>query len=349
MTLLWVDASAGASGDMLLGALVGAGADLAAVQAAVDALGTEPVRLTAGQVTRAGLAATKVDVAAPASDVRRTWPDVRALIEGAGLDTAVRDRALDVFARLARAEGAAHGVDPEQVHFHEVGALDSLADVVGTCAALHDLGVSEVRCTAVAVGQGTVRTEHGLLPVPGPAVLAVLAEAGAPVGSGDVDGEACTPTGAALLAAVVSSWGAMPTMRVQATGTGAGGRDPEGRPNVLRIVLGEHAAVSPDPAAESEVVLEANVDDLDPRVWPSVLAAPARGGRVRRVADADPDEEGPTGPHALGAGAGGGRRGRTPGRVHRELDDRCARAPGRQAGAAPRDPHRHGRRGRRSG
>ena len=273
MTLLWVDASAGASGDMLLGALVGAGADLAVVQAAVDALGTEPVRLAAAQVTRAGLAATKIEVAAPDSNVRRTWPDVRAMIEGAGLDTAVRDRALDVFARLARAEGGAHGIDPDQVHFHEVGALDSLADVVGTCAALHDLGVTEVRCTAVAVGQGTVRTEHGLLPVPGPAVLAVLAEAGAPVGSGDADGEACTPTGAALLAAVVSSWGAMPTMQVQATGTGAGGRDPEGRPNVLRAVLGERTAVSQDPDADSEVVLEANVDDLDPRVWPSVLAA----------------------------------------------------------------------------
>jgi uncharacterized protein (TIGR00299 family) protein len=271
VTLLWVDASAGASGDMLLGALVGAGADLAVVQAAVDALGTEPVRLTARQVTRAGLAATKVDVDAPDSDVHRTWPDVRALIDGAGLEAAVRDHALDVFARLARAEAAAHGVDPEEVHFHEVGALDSLADVVGTSAALHELGVSEVSCTAVAVGQGTVRTEHGLLPVPGPAVLAVLAEAGAPVGSGGVDGEACTPTGAALLASMVDSWGGLPDLRVHATGTGAGGRDPEGRPNVLRAVLGERAA--PSDSATHALVLEANVDDLDPRVWPSVLTA----------------------------------------------------------------------------
>jgi pyridinium-3,5-bisthiocarboxylic acid mononucleotide nickel chelatase len=273
VTLLWVDASAGASGDMLLGALVGAGADLAALQAAVDALGTEPVRLTERRVTRSGLAATKVDVEAPESNRRRTWPDVRALVEQSGLHPAVRDRALDVFARLARAEATAHGVDPEEVHFHEVGALDSLADVVGTCAALHDLDVSEVRCSAVTVGQGSVRTEHGLLPVPGPAVLAVLAEVGAPVGSGDVDGEACTPTGAALLASVVASWGGLPTMRVQSAGTGAGSRDTEGRPNVLRAVLGERAdvvsALAPDPA----VVLEANVDDLDPRVWPSVLAA----------------------------------------------------------------------------
>jgi len=196
VTVAWVDASAGASGDMLLGALIGAGADLAVLQAAVDALGTEPVRLTAGPVTRSGLAATQVEVVAPASDVRRTWPDIQALIEGADLAAPVRDLALDVFARLARAEAAAHGIPADDVHFHEVGALDSLADVVGVCAALHDLAVTEVHCTPVALGQGSVGTEHGLLPVPGPAVLAVLAEVGAPVGAGDVEGEACTPTGA---------------------------------------------------------------------------------------------------------------------------------------------------------
>ena len=274
MTVAWVDASAGASGDMLLGALVGAGADLAVLQAAVDALGTEPVRLTARPVTRSGLAATQVEVAAPASDVRRTWPDIQALIEGADLAAPVRDLALDVFARLARAEAAAHGIPAAEVHFHEVGALDSLADVVGVCAALHDLAVSEVHCTPVALGQGSVRTEHGLLPVPGPAVLAVLAEVEAPVGAGDVDGEACTPTGAALLAATVTHWGALPGLRVSATGTGAGSRDTAGRPNVLRVVLGEltTAELAADEPVDA-VVLAANVDDLDPRVWPGVLAA----------------------------------------------------------------------------
>jgi uncharacterized protein (TIGR00299 family) protein len=270
VTVAWVDASAGASGDMLLGALVGAGADLAVLQAAVDALGTEPVRLTVQPVTRAGLAATQVEVAAPSSDARRTWPDVRALIGAAGLAAPVRDLALDVFARLARAESAAHGISADEVHFHEVGALDSLADVVGVCAALHDLSVSELHCTPVALGQGTVRTEHGLLPVPGPAVLAVLAEAEAPVGAGDVDGEACTPTGAALLAATVTGWGGLPDLRVTATGTGAGSRDTAGRPNVLRVVLGEPAAPG---ESDGAMVLEANVDDLDPRVWPGVLAA----------------------------------------------------------------------------
>ena len=270
MTLAWVDASAGASGDMLLGALVAAGADLAVLQRAVDALGTEPVRLVVRDVSRSGLTATKVDVEAPPSDVRRTWRDVRDLLAEADLAAPVRDRALDVFARLARAEGAVHGIDPEDVHFHEVGALDSLADVVGVSAALHDLGVTDVTCGPLALGRGEVRTAHGVLPVPVPAVLALLAGTTAPVGAGEVDGEACTPTGAALLASAVSSWGPLPPMQVRATGSGAGSRETAGRPNLLRVVLGERSGGQ---AAEEAVVLEANVDDLDPRVWPGVLAA----------------------------------------------------------------------------
>ena len=277
MTLLWVDASAGASGDMLLGALVSAGGDLAVVQAAVDTMGVEPIRLVARRVTRAGLAALKVDVEVAASEVRRTWPDVRALLTAAALPRPVRDRALDVFGRLAVAEAAAHGVDVDDVHFHEVGALDSLADVVGVCAALDHLGITDVQCCPIALGSGAVVAAHGLLPVPGPAVLAVLSAVGAPVGSGDIDGEACTPTGAALLASVVSVWGALPAMTVTSVGTGAGGRDPVGRPNVVRVVVG--SPISPDAADDTDlgtdtaVVIEANVDDLDPRLWPSVLAA----------------------------------------------------------------------------
>jgi uncharacterized protein (DUF111 family) len=140
-------------------------------------------------------------------------------------------------------------------------------------AALHDLGVIEVRCGPLALGRGEARTRHGVLPVPVPAVLGVLAGTGAPVSAGEVDGEACTPTGAALLASAVSAWGPMPAMTVRATGSGAGGRDPEGRPNVLRVVLGDAVDGAGGPAYDDAVVLEANVDDLDPRVWPGVLAA----------------------------------------------------------------------------
>ena len=175
-----------------------------------------------------------------------------------------------------------------------------------------------------------MRTAHGLLPVPGPAVLAVLAEAGAPVGSGDVDGEACTPTGAALLAAVVGSWGALPTMRVQATGTGAGGRDPEGRPNVLRAVLGERRGRRAGRRVGA-LVLEANVDDLDPRVWPAVLAALLAAGASDAWLTPILMKKGRPA-HTLSALVPPEcARRRAPGRVHRELDDRRARAPGRQA------------------
>ena len=269
-SLAWFDASAGASGDMMLGALVDAGAPLPAMQAAVAALGVEPVRLTARRVTRAGLSATEVEVGVPPTDVTRTWADIRGLLAAAPLADGVRDRAMAVFERLARAEAAAHGVPEDDVHFHEVGALDSLADVVGSCAALEALDVGRAVCSPVALGSGTVRAAHGVIPVPVPAVLAVLREAGAPVHSGAGAGEACTPTGAALLAATASAWGGLPPMRVTATGAGAGGRDPEGYPNVLRVVLGEPAD---DRGPGDAVVLEANVDDLDPRLWPAALSA----------------------------------------------------------------------------
>jgi uncharacterized protein (TIGR00299 family) protein len=228
-------------------------------------------------VTRAGLAATRVDVQVPPSDVRRTWPDIRGLIESAALADEVRARALDVFARLARAEAAAHGTSEDEVHFHEVGALDSLADVVGASAALHALRIDSAAGSPVTVGSGTVRTAHGVLPVPVPAVVALLREAGAPVRGGVLEHEACTPTGAALLGSVVSTWGSLPAMTVAAVGTGAGGRDDERVPNVLRVLVGAAAQGVHGPGMvrplDEAVVLEANVDDLDPRLWPGVLSA----------------------------------------------------------------------------
>jgi len=280
MTLAWFGCEAGASGDMFLGALVDAGAPLDVMQSAVDAVGVEHVALRAREVTRAGLAAIQVEVRAPRSDVVRTWGNIRGLLETADLDDAVRGRALDVFARLARAEAVAHRVSPEQVHFHEVGALDAIADVVGSCAGLHALGVQRADASAVAVGSGMVRSEHGLLPVPAPAVLSVLAEADAPIHAGPVAREMCTPTGAALLAATVTRWGGLPPMRVRASGSGAGVRDHDEVPNVLRLVLGEPAELEADDhwRADQEIVLESNVDDLDPRLWPSVLAALFKAG-----------------------------------------------------------------------
>jgi pyridinium-3,5-bisthiocarboxylic acid mononucleotide nickel chelatase len=271
MTVAWFQCLAGASGDMLLGALLDAGAPLDAVQAAVDAVGTEPIRIETGDAVRQGLAATQAHVRVPPSSVVRTWANIRLLLESADLPEAVRARALDVFARLADAEATAHRTTPDQVHFHEVGALDAVADVVGVCAALHALGVTDAVSSAVAVGSGMVRSSHGLLPVPGPAVLALLSSAGAPTYSGDVPYELCTPTGAALLAATVSSWGPMPLGRVVAVGYGAGSRELDELPNVLRVVLLEPADTGS--SGPGERVLETNVDDLDPRLWPGVLDA----------------------------------------------------------------------------
>jgi uncharacterized protein (TIGR00299 family) protein len=279
--LAWVDASAGVAGDMLLGALVDAGAPLEVVQAAVDAVIPGAVRLTVGGVVRAGLRATKVDVQLVAPDQpNRRWAEIRQRLHSAGLTDGVRDRALAVFAALAEVEARAHGGAVEGVHFHEVGAWDSIADVVGTCAALEALGVAEVECSSISLGSGTVRSAHGVLPVPVPAVLGLTT--GWDVAGGG-DGELATPTGAALLTVLATRQGPLPSMRLLASGVGAGTRDVPGRANVVRVVIGEASASSrnPDPdvdhvpdddlAAVDLIVLECNIDDLDPRVWPSVL------------------------------------------------------------------------------
>ena len=273
----WLDCSAGISGDMLLGALIDAGAPLDVLQTAVDAIGVEPVRLSVAPVTRGGLGALKVEVAVADHAATRTWREIRALLERADLHEAVRRTALDVFAQLAAAEGQVHRVDPQEVHFHEVGALDAVADVVGAAAGLHALALTSLTASAVVLGSGTTRGAHGPLPVPAPAVLALLT--GVPVLAGPVAKEMTTPTGAALLAATVTSYGTLPPMRLVRTGYGAGGRDPVEVANVLRLVLGEpvrgesvpHEPVPGGP--ETALLLQTNVDDLDPRLWPGVLTA----------------------------------------------------------------------------
>lgn len=258
----WLDCSAGMSGDMLLGALVDVGVPLAVLQAAIDVVAPEPVLLTATTVTRAGIGATHVRVETAASTTPRTWADVRQLLTR--LDGPVAATAAEAFRRLAEAEAHVHRVAVDDVHFHEVGALDAIADVVGAAAGLQHLGLSELVVSPVAVGSGTTRGAHGPLPVPVPAVLALLT--GVPVHSGAVAHESCTPTGAALVAATASSYGALPAMTVTRSGTGAGGRDPAEVANVVRLVIGDRTR---EPS--TALMLETNVDDLDPRLWPTVL------------------------------------------------------------------------------
>ncbi|HEY5979180.1 MAG TPA: nickel pincer cofactor biosynthesis protein LarC [Microlunatus sp.] len=264
----WIDASAGIAGDMLLGALVDAGADLAVVQSAVDAVVPASIRLGAAEVTRAGQRATKITVEVITEDLpHRRWSTIRDGLIEAPLMHPVRARAMATFARLAEAEAHAHGIPTDEVHFHEVGALDSIADVVGVAAALEDLGVTSLSAGSVAVGSGRTRAAHGDLPVPVPAVVRL--SAGWRIHAGGA-GELTTPTGMALVAALAQTCEDLPSMILTSSGAGAGTKDFPGRPNLTRVLLGERSS-SAAPATESMIVLEANIDDLDPRLWPGVL------------------------------------------------------------------------------
>jgi len=273
----WIDASAGVAGDMLLGALTSAGADLARIQAAIDAVVPGSVRLSAALVTRAGTAACKVEVEVLVEDPpHRAWETIRALLTAAALAGPVRDRALAVFESLAEAEGRVHGVPAEQIEFHEVGALDSIADVVGVCAALHDLGVDTLSAGEVALGSGHVRAAHGRIPVPVPAVVELAR--GWRVSAGGA-GELTTPTGMALVSTLCSTCTELPAMTLTGSGVGAGTKDFPGRANVTRVLIGSPAAAtSPGGAGDPAVLLEANIDDLDPRLWPDILASLLRAG-----------------------------------------------------------------------
>ncbi len=275
--LAWVDARNGVAGDMLLGALVDAGAPLERLRTAVEAVLPDTVALRAHEVRRAGMRATKVEVDVIAPDQpHRTWATIRALLQAAPLDDRVRTDALAVFRTLAEAEARAHGIDVETVHFHEVGAWDSIADVVGVCAGLAELGVDRLTAGPVALGSGAIDSAHGRIPVPVPAVVELAR--GRPV-IVDGDGELATPTGMALLAALATPASALPPAVLRGLGIGAGTRNPPDRPNVVRLLLADAVAPVgvPDAAGATvtveATVLEANVDDLDPRVWPLVLDA----------------------------------------------------------------------------
>ncbi|MEM8705785.1 MAG: LarC family nickel insertion protein [Actinomycetota bacterium] len=237
MTIGWFDGGAGASGDMLLGALVGAGVPLDVPAAAIDALDLG-VTLRAEAVQRASLGATRIHVEVPDTTVVRHLPDILALFSP--LDAPVRELATAVFQRLAAAEAGVHGTTIDEVHFHEVGALDSIADIVGAAAGVVHLELDRILCSILSLGSGSIRGAHGPIPVPAPAVLELLA-GGVPVQAGPAPFESTTPTGAAVLAEIVDEWCPMPAMTVTTVGKGAGGRDSTEVANVLRLVVGEPA------------------------------------------------------------------------------------------------------------
>jgi uncharacterized protein (TIGR00299 family) protein len=277
--ILYIDCVGGAAGDMLLAALIDAGADLAAVRQALAATGVEGLDLELTRVERHGIGATHVDVVAPHEHVHRSWRDVRAIVEAAGLAAWPRARALDAFARLARAEGLIHGVPPDEVHFHEVGSLDAIGDIVGVCVAAASLGADEITCSPLPTSRGFVRAAHGRLPLPAPATLEILREAGAPLVALEAGAELVTPTGAALVAALATSFGPFPGMVPRQIGYGAGTRDPEELPNLVRVVLGESTRATFD-GAKSIYLIEANIDDLSPELVPDAAAAATSAGAV---------------------------------------------------------------------
>lgn len=258
MNIAWFHCFSGIAGDMALGSLVDAGADLDQIRRMLETLPVGGWALEAEPVLRGGIAATAIQVHVRESTVVRTAAHIQGLVAEARLPERVQERALATFAALAQAEGRLHRRPPEQVHFHEVGGVDAIVDVVGTCIALELLEVDEVRSSAVTTGIGMIRSAHGQLPNPAPAVVELLR--GALTQGVDVPVELTTPTGAALLAALSCGFGPMPAMRISATGFGAGSRDLDDRPNLTQVVVGV-AAEAELVDGQPVVLLEANVDD----------------------------------------------------------------------------------------
>lgn len=271
----WVDARVGVAGDMLLAALLDAGADLDAVNAAVAAVTHGRVKIEVRPVLRRGIAAVQLAIIGDDHERFATLAQALDRIHSAKLPAGVAATAEAVMTRLATAEAVVHGCAVDEVTLHEVGAMDTLVDVVGCISAVQQLDVSLI-CSPIGVGSGFVDVAHGVLSVPAPGVVELLRLAKAPSHAGPLQREAATPTGVALLAELAEQWTPQPSMTVTAVGTGAGSADPTEAANVVRILVGEATGHSPAPQTSDEpsadvVELRCNVDDLDPRVWPSVV------------------------------------------------------------------------------
>jgi uncharacterized protein (TIGR00299 family) protein len=297
--VLYFDCFAGAAGDMVLGALIDAGVKLEDVRRALGSLAISPATVWTERVTRTGIAATKFCVKgehAPLDhahdhsrdqghghdhghhhghshvhteaheekhlQVHRTLADINRLIDGSALSQTGRDRAKALFARLGEAEAAIHGTSLEQVHLHEVGALDSIIDIVGTVFAMETLGAQRIVASPLNVGSGSVRTAHGVYPVPAPATARLLKDV--PIYAGAQQVEMVTPTGALLITGYAQEFGPPPPMRIAQIGYGAGNRDFADTPNVLRVLIGEADAAAP---SHTVVVIEAEIDDMNPQIF----------------------------------------------------------------------------------
>ena len=278
------DCVSGVAGDMTLAALVSAGWPVAELEALPTRLGLTGVTIEVRDVRRGPFAAKHVDVRSDEQQPHRHLHHIEAILDRAELPATVRDRAKAVFRRLAEAEAEVHGSTVQKVHFHEVGAVDAIVDIVGVLLGLESLGIRSVSASVLPLGRGSVDSQHGRIPVPAPATALLLR--GAPVVGGPVEGELVTPTGAALLMTLASSWGDPPAMRMTAVGTGAGTKDFPAHPNILRLLIGEPAPFSIE-ESRTVTVLETALDDANPQYLAAtvqaLLAAGARDAMVAPV------------------------------------------------------------------
>ena len=268
MRTLYFDCFAGASGDMILGALIAAGADARALQEQLALLDVSDFEVSFETVDRSGISATHARVSVVEEQKHRHLSAILKIIAASRLSETVKRRASRIFERLGEAEARVHNVPVERIHFHEVGALDAIVDVCGACIGFELLGVERFVSSPLHVGSGTIEMAHGRFPVPPPAVTELLRDA--PIYATDIKGELVTPTGAAIISTVCAEYGALPRMRVAATGYGAGTREYKDFPNVLRVMIGEtdEAAASDEATTDSEtlIMIETNLDDTTPQV-----------------------------------------------------------------------------------
>ena len=265
MNLAYFDCFSGISGDMTLGALIDAGCDVARLRSELQRLQVPGWEISAEKVWKNGMAATYAKVKTEDQKKHRSLTDILEILKKAELVPQVRDRASSIFQRLGEAEARVHDVPLEKIHFHEVGGVDAIVDIVGACIGFHALGIDKFVCSPLNVGGGTAKMAHGVLPVPAPATANLLQ--GKPTYSNGVQRELVTPTGAAIVATLCDSFGPQPPMTVSAIGYGAGTADLEGQPNVLRIMIGESAEKAVAGYDEEISVIEANLDDMNPQIY----------------------------------------------------------------------------------
>ncbi len=264
MKTLYFDCFAGASGNMVLGALIAAGVDEGKLKAELEKLNLPDFHLSVEKVNRSGISSVHVHVKIPDEKNHRHLPEIEKIIDESSLSDSVKERSIAIFRKLADAEASVHGIELSKVHFHEVGAFDAIIDVVGSCIGFEILGVQRFVASKIHVGSGFVDMAHGKFPVPPPAVAKLLESI--PFYSTEIEGELITPTGAAIISTLCDSYGPIPELKLEAIGYGAGSRTYDKFPNVLRIMIGESAAVSERSDAETLTVLETNIDDLSPQI-----------------------------------------------------------------------------------